>query len=376
MRNPSISLRDNSSTATILLLNNITYELFAGLNGGKISLWDIYKKKIKNDFIGHSTMISAMSLFKIRNDTMLLSAAAIDGKIKLWDPRNKNECINLKRHFSQINCLDFSPGGTYFVSASQDGLIKIWDLRIQNKCLKEIDNKISVNCFRFNPIKTTFAFGTKDKYVKYYDMKNFEMISQSKIERSPIEKIEFDGENYLFAATNDCLKYYNIGDEYLLNELMFETQWKKLQDFQYLEKRSICAVSISGSKLSYYFMKYKDMVGEKINTIKEENEESNLIDDSISNLQINISNYQKQRKNIQSGKSKQSNNEKNFEEYQKSNPVLEDLNINNDDNPVISKNNNNNNNASKINNATTDENSVSSDFIDLSSLAKGGKIYL
>ena len=202
------------------------------------------------------------------------------------------------------------------------------------------------------------------------------MKSQRKIERSPIEKIEFDGENYLFAATNDCLKYYNIGDEYLLNELMFETQWKKLQDFQYLEKRSICAVSISGSKLSYYFMKYKDMVGEKINTIKEENEESNLIDDSISNLQINISNYQKQRKNIQSGKSKQSNNEKNFEEYQKSNPVLEDLNINNDDNPVISKNNNNNNNASKINNATTDENSVSSDFIDLSSLAKGGKIYL
>ena len=43
MRDTSISLRDNSSTATLLLLNNVTYELFAGLNGGKISLWDIYK---------------------------------------------------------------------------------------------------------------------------------------------------------------------------------------------------------------------------------------------------------------------------------------------------------------------------------------------
>ena len=224
MREPQIILRDNSSAATSLLLNNITYELFSGMNGGKISLWDTYRKKIKNDFIGHSTLITAMSIYKINNDTILLSAGAADGKIKLWDLKNKNECINIKRHFSEINCLDFSPDFNYFASASQDGIIKIWDLRNQNKCLKEIDNKICVNCFRFNPFKSTFAFGTKDKYVKYYNLKTFELICQSKIERSAIEKIEFDNNgNGLFSATNDCLKYYNIGDDYFFNEGMFET---------------------------------------------------------------------------------------------------------------------------------------------------------
>ena len=368
MREPQIILRDNSSAATSLLLNNITYELFSGMNGGKISLWDTYRKKIKNDFIGHSTLITAMSIYKINNDTILLSAGAADGKIKLWDLKNKNECINIKRHFSEINCLDFSPDFNYFASASQDGIIKIWDLRNQNKCLKEIDNKICVNCFRFNPFKSTFAFGTKDKYVKYYNLKTFELICQSKIERSAIEKIEFDNNgNGLFSATNDCLKYYNIGDDYFFNEGMFETQWKKLCDFQYIQNRSICAISSNGSKLNYYFMKYKDMFGgknkniDKMPNIKEdllESEDSNLINESNinNNLELNPLSIKNKGKNIQSGKSKKSNNDKNFEEYQNSNPVLDDFNSNE------------NLGNSKINNTNINDNESvnSSDFIDLS----------
>ena len=377
MREPQIILRDNSSAATSLLLNNITYELFYRMKRKKISLWDTYRKKIKNDFIGHSTLITAMSIYKINNDTILLSAGAADGKIKLWDLKNKNECINIKRHFSEINCLDFSPDFNYFASASQDGIIKIWDLRNQNKCLKEIDNKICVNCFRFNPFKSTFAFGTKDKYVKYYNLKTFELICQSKIERSAIEKIEFDNNgNGLFSATNDCLKYYNIGDDYFFNEGMFETQWKKLCDFQYIQNRSICAISSNGSKLNYYFMKYKDMFGgknkniDKMPNIKEdllESEDSNLINESNinNNLELNPLSIKNKGKNIQSGKSKKSNNDKNFEEYQNSNPVLDDFNSNE------------NLGKSKINNTNMNDNESvnSSDFIDLSSLAKGGKYY-
>ena len=377
IREAQIILRDNSSAATSLLLNNITYELFSGMNGGKISLWDTYRKKIKNDFIGHSTLITFMSIYKINNDTILLSVGADDGKIKLWDLKNKNECINIKRHFSEINCLDFSPDFNYFASASQDGIIKIWDLRNQNKCLKEIDNKICVNCFRFNPFKSTFAFGTKDKYVKYYNLKTFELICQSKIERSAIEKIEFDNNgNGLFSASNDCLKYYNIGDDYFFNEGMFETQWKKLCDFQYIQNRSICAISSNGSKLNYYFMKYKDMFGgknkniDKMPNIKEdllESEDSNLINESNinNNLELNPLSIKNKGKNIQSGKSKKSNNDKNFEEYQNSNPVLDDFNSNE------------NLGKSKINNTNINDNESvnSSDFIDLSSLAKGGKYY-
>ncbi len=47
MHELQIILRDNSSSATSLLLNNITYELFFGMNGGKIFLWDNYRKKNK-----------------------------------------------------------------------------------------------------------------------------------------------------------------------------------------------------------------------------------------------------------------------------------------------------------------------------------------
>ena len=33
--------------------------------------------------------------------------------------------------------------------------------------------------------------------------------------------------------------------------------------FQYIQNSSICAISFNGSKLNYYFMKYKDIFGGK-----------------------------------------------------------------------------------------------------------------
>ena len=98
-----------------------------------------------------------------------------------------------------------------------------------------------------------------------------------------------------------------------------------------------------------------------------ESEDSNLINESNinNNLELNPLSIKNKGKNIQSGKSKKSNNDKNFEEYQNSNPVLDDFNSNE------------NLGKSKINNTNINDNESvnSSDFIDLSSLAKGGKYY-
>ena len=210
MKDPIITLSDHSSAVHYMLFNSDDAELFAGMKGGKISQWDIQKRKIKNDLVGHSTQITAMAFHRKNNEACVLSSASAEGKIKIWDLKSKSSPINFKGHFTEVDCLTFSPDFTYLASGSQDGVVKIWDIRMTQKSLKEIVNKDKkgINCIKFNPWKTVLAFGSKDKTIKYWDMKNFELIGQTNPDRLPIEQIEYDNQgNNLFYATNEALKY-------------------------------------------------------------------------------------------------------------------------------------------------------------------------
>ena len=336
MRDPIIILSDHSSAVHYMLFNSDDAELFAGMKGGKISQWDIQKRKIKNDLVGHSTQITSMAFHRKNNEACVLASASAEGKIKIWDLKSKSNPINFKGHFTEVDCLTFSPDFTYLASGSQDGVVKIWDIRMTQKSLKEIVNKDKkgINCIKFNPWKTVLAFGSKDKTIKYWDIKNFELIGQTNPDRLPIEQIEYDNQgNNLFYATNEALKYWEIGEKGFSLITMHETGWNRLQDFRYIESKEICACSIYGNKLSYYSIKYKEIFG-KIGNVSimsnieeniEESQSSAFFDDSDIHLNLNFDNNKNQRKIPASAKNK---SQKKFDEYQNSNPVLEDLNIN------------------------------------------------
>ena len=331
MMNPIITLSDHSSAVHSMLLNSDDAELFAGMKGGRIAQWDIYKRKIKNDLIGHSTQITCMAFYRVKNEVCALASASAEGKIKIWDLKIKPEPRNFKGHFTEVDCLDFSPDFTYLVSGSQDGVVKIWDIRNLQKSLNEICNKDKkgINCIKFNPWKTHFAFGSKNKTVEYWDLKNFELIGKTNTDRLPIEKIEFDNQgNNLFYATNEALKYWEIGNKGLSLITMHETGWNRLQDFKYIDSKEICACSIKANKLSYYSIKYKDFFGKIANVSImsniEEESPSNFLDDSEIHINFNDTNKSIGRK-IPSAKNK---NHKKFEEYENTNIVLDNLKAN------------------------------------------------
>ena len=82
MMNPIITLSDHSSAVHSMLLNSDDDELFAGMKGGRIAQWDIYKRNIKNDLIGHSTQITCMAFYRVKNEVCALASASSEEKLK------------------------------------------------------------------------------------------------------------------------------------------------------------------------------------------------------------------------------------------------------------------------------------------------------
>ena len=249
----------HSSPVNTLLLNSDDCELYSGLRGGMIVLWDIYNQKVKINLKGHSNQITSMAIYK---QNSVLASGSSDGKIKLWDLKSKFAATNIKGHFSQIDSLAFSPNCVYLASGAQDGIIKLWDVRNTNKSMKEINEKEqkSINCIEFNT-ENKFAFGGKDKIIRYYNLNNFEKIGQTSPDRLPIQKIAFDDNGKkILSATDESMKYWEINEQGLNLIDMFESGWNKLQSFKYIEGKAVCVLGSFGNKISYYLLKYKELI--------------------------------------------------------------------------------------------------------------------
>ena len=330
---PLISFRNLSSPATTLLLSTDMAELYCGLRGGMISLYDIHNQKIKVNLQGHSSIITALSIYR-RNDTpCALASASADGKIKLWDLRARSPTTNFKGHFSEINTLTFSPDFTYLASGANDGIVKIWDIKMTNRSIKEISSpeQKAINCIEFNPYAVAFAYGTKDKRIRYWDLAKFNKIGESTQDRLPIEKLAFDNEGKnMFCATNESLKYWEITEHGINLIDMFDTGWSKLQSFHYVENRAVCALATYSNKISYYLLKYKELmkspnmrfrVDPNMGNISEvqESEDSTFFENE---LNLNVPKTPLGRK----GNDNKINNK--FDEYVNTNHILKDLNKN------------------------------------------------
>ena len=327
----------HSSPVNTLLLNSEEAELYSGLRGGMIVLWDIFNQKVKINLKGHSTQITSMTNFRKDNSECVLASGSADGKIKLWDLKSKFAATNIKGHFSQIDSLSFSPSFNYLASGSQDGVVKLWDVRNTNKSLKEINEKEqkAINCIEFNG-DNKFAFGGKDKVIRYYNLEKFGKICQTSPDRLPVQKIAFDnkGKNIL-SATDESLKYWEINEQGMNLIDMFETGWNKLQSFKYIEGKAVCALSCFGNKISYYLLKYKDLFKAPNVLLRENPNMGNIFEVQESDDSTFLENSLRKSKNSKL-KIKNGSGEKNLEMSSKKNNKNKNNNINN------SINNNNN----------------------------------
>ena len=343
-----------------MLLFSDESELFSGLNSGLISTFDINTMKLKNSYSGHSSPITSLSIYRQNNTNCVLSSADAQGKIKLWDLKSKNPAVNYKGHFASINCVKFSPDLTCLASGDEDGYVKIWDLR-NGKIMKEINNfNKSIISLEFNPDEIGLLFSCKDKIVRYYNLKNYEIVTETNPDKIQIENIIFDKKNFVFLATNDNLKYYEMTAHKMLLHNTFETGWKKLQSVIYVKDKYISGLSVLNYTISYFYLRCFDLFKGKKNNesfmsnIDEEDDENIIDDDDNFNVKENnflvVNSNKKKHKNknrANSVKSKINNKNDKNKDFVYSNKILKDiLNDENDDDSDELKNENKNNDFS------------------------------
>lgn len=336
-----------------------------------ISLYDIHNQKVKVNLQGHSSIITSMTIYRRNETPCALASASADGKIKLWDLKTKSATTNFKGHFSEINTLTFSPDFTYLASGANDGVVKIWDIRMTNKSLKEISSpeQKAINCIEFNPFAVAFAYGSKDKKIRYWNLEKFNKIGESTADRLPIEYLAFDNEGRnMFCATNESLKYWEITEHGINLIDMFETGWNKLQSFHYVEGRAICGLSTFSNKISYYLIKYKELMkapnmrlraDPNMGNISEvqESEDSTFFENDL-NLHLDVPKTPLNNNKYDVRRNK-------FDDYANTNQVLKDFDKNSRK-PKSSKRNTTNLGISKFINNTTMSN-VSVSLSDISS---------
>ena len=343
-----------------MLLFSDESELFSGLNSGLISTFDINTMKLKNSYSGHSSPITSLSIYRQNNTNCVLSSADAQGKIKLWDLKSKNPAVNYKGHFASINCVKFSPDLTCLASGDEDGYVKIWDLR-NGKIMKEINNfNKSIISLEFNPDEIGLLFSCKDKIVRYYNLKNYEIVTETNPDKIQIENIIFDKKNFVFLATNDNLKYYEMTAHKMLLHNTFETGWKKLQSVIYVKDKYISGLSVLNYTISYFYLRCFDLFKGKKNNesfmsnIDEEDDENVIDDDDNFGVKENnflvVNSNKKKHKNknrANSVKSKINNKNDKNKDFVYSNKILKDiLNDENDDDSDELKNENKNNDFS------------------------------
>ena len=114
--------------------------------------------------------INDISLFNRNNGSVLIAAGHSDGKVTLWDMYNKKllKEIHCSNNGQEIRAVEFSPDGKYLLSGGFDSMIRVYDTNNNFSLVKELqhaDKVISAKWHQFVPLITSTS---SDKSVRMW----------------------------------------------------------------------------------------------------------------------------------------------------------------------------------------------------------------
>jgi len=115
-------------------------------------------------------------------------------------------------HNGIVNCLTYSPGGKYMVSAGTDRLIKVWDMSNRSLLYKIEAHEGSVESVAFSPDGKYLISGGDDNYIKLWDFSTGNMIRAIKAHKDVINCIAFspDGKFFATASSDRSVKVWTF----------------------------------------------------------------------------------------------------------------------------------------------------------------------
>ncbi|MFZ2875096.1 MAG: protein kinase [Phycisphaerales bacterium] len=140
---PSLTLRERLTGPAVLRnlsLSEDTGRLAAGMDDGRISLWDIKTGQFLATLDGHSTGVWAVAFSPTGR---VLASGSDDSTVKLWDPASGAVLVSLAPGRGEVPFVSFSPDGHMLIASFQNRTFRTWDLLHYNlSIVGNIDHQI------------------------------------------------------------------------------------------------------------------------------------------------------------------------------------------------------------------------------------------
>ena len=140
--------------------------LATGAEDKIIRIWDIQRKKIKNQFVGHEQDIYSLDFS--RDGTRLASGSG-DRTARLWDMETGQNLLTLSIE-DGVTTVAVSPDGKFLAAGSLDRAVRVWDTEKGGLVERLEGHKDSVYSVAFSPNGMELLSGSLDKTIKLWEL--------------------------------------------------------------------------------------------------------------------------------------------------------------------------------------------------------------
>jgi len=161
-------------------------------------LWDINEKTSSHTFGDHVGDVMSVSVY----DNLFVSGSC-DSTAKLWDWRDKKGCVQtFVGHESDINSVDFFPGGNAFVTASDDSSCRLFDIRACRQLNKYQEEKIlcGTTSVKFSHSGRLIFGGYDDQCCYVWDTLTGEMLQHLAGNEGRVSTVDVTSDGYALAT--------------------------------------------------------------------------------------------------------------------------------------------------------------------------------
>lgn len=145
--------------------------LVAGFSNGAFLLYEMPECYLIHSLSISSQLISSVA-FNGNGDWIALGCTGI-GQLVVWEWQSETFVLKQQGHFNNMQCLCYSPDGTYIATGGEDGKVKLWDT-LSGFCFvtfAEHSSSISGVCFSQNGKVVLSA--SLDGTVRAYDLHRY-----------------------------------------------------------------------------------------------------------------------------------------------------------------------------------------------------------
>jgi len=199
--------------------------LATGVQKGATVIWDLSTGSIDSVFPGDASVISTA----LSKKGTTLASGYRTGMLRAWDVRSKKLLLERQEHKGYVQCVSFSPDGSYLASGGDDNKARIWSLE-SGKIRAALEHPGDVTSASFTPDSQYLITTCTDGKIRQWDLNSRRVLIEWKPEmyssyrRAWSSKVSPNGRMIAAGLQDGTVKIYETSSEEPLYDLTTDTR--------------------------------------------------------------------------------------------------------------------------------------------------------